>query len=143
MKSPSRPFLSRKFLSALAALSLATPVIFAAGGMPGGGGGRGGGGAQGGNRGGATPKAPNPVTELTNKYDKNKNGRLDTDELKALKKENDTLFQELIKLDANKNNVLDVDELAKWGESKKTTQGGAGGRGGATGGGGGGGRGGS
>jgi hypothetical protein len=151
--SPSSP---RKFVSVLAALVLAVPIVFAqpggggrggGGGTGGGAGGRGGGGAgagggaQGGNRGGSAPKAPNPLTELLNKHDKRTDQKLDTDELKAIKKADDPLFQELIKFDTSpKDNVLSQAELTKWAESKKAPagRGGAGGGGGAGGQGGGG-----
>jgi uncharacterized membrane protein YgcG len=139
MKSPSCPLPSRKFLAAFAAVALATPVIFAAGGRGGGGGGGAGGTGGAGNRGGSAPKAPSPITELLKKYDKNSNQKLDTDELKTIKKEDAALFDTLIKFDANKNNVLETAELEKWGETKKPAANGnqqGGGRGGATGGGG-------
>jgi hypothetical protein len=130
MNSPYLPPSPRKFIAVLAALVLAVPIVFAQGGRGGGGG-----GAQGGNRGGSAPKAPNPLTELLNKHDKNTNGKLDTDDLKAIKKDNESLFTELIKFDtAPKDNALSQAELTKWAEGKKSA--GGQGRGGAQGGGG-------
>jgi hypothetical protein len=129
MKNPHSPSLSSKIVAvSVIALALSAPTIFAQRG-PGGPGGGGGGGGRGQNQ----PKThvPDPSIAVTDKYDKNRNGRIDKDELKVIHDSDKALFDELMKFDANKDLVLDSSELVKWADSKKQSkpQGGGGGGG--------------
>ncbi len=71
----------------------------------------------------ATKPAPNPVTQLLEKYDVNHNGKLDTAEIKMVAQLEQALAQELKPFDLNKDNKLDAEELDKWAAFKKAGKG--------------------
>ena len=97
---------------AVVTMLLSVPALFAARGGGGGGGG-------GGRSGGTAKPAPSPLVAIMDKYDKNKDGKLDKGELQVIHDSDKALCDDLMKVDADKGLSLDASELSKYEESKR------------------------
>ena len=65
------------------------------------------------------PPPNNPVTKLLTKYDTDHDGKLDRQELKQLKADNPTSYEEAMTFDKDHDGMLDAAETAAWKNSAR------------------------